>query len=67
MKNYKLGVHVFGFDKVNSPVAKVASLDSSRYASGGRLDVLGDLWSDDDGCVFGVLRTGEASERVLQN
>ncbi len=54
-KFYKRGVDVWGFDKVNQPVLKVASLDSYRYFVGNRLGVGGDLWGDGSGgYAFGV-------------
>lgn len=61
---YKNGVNVWGYDKVNEFVVRVASLGSYRDFGGSGLSV-GGSWGDDDGCAFGVLVTGEASAKKI--
>ena len=60
--NYKLGVHVWGFNPVEKPVLRVAGPVSDRIF--GRLDVGGDSLDGDIGCAFGVLK--QTSEAGLQ-
>ena len=61
-KNYPRGVNVWSFDKVDSPILKVAGLDSDRDSDGGRLGVFGGSWvGSGSGYAFGVLDAGEAS------
>lgn len=57
---YKAGVNVFGFDKVEEPVLRIASLYSSRNL-GGRLYVYGDWVDDYYGFAFGVFDAAEGS------
>jgi len=57
-ENYKRGVNVWGFDNVNKPILRIASLDSDRCFDGDRLGVGG---VDVDGYAFGVLNS-EKSE-----
>jgi len=62
--NYKLGVNVWGFDPVEEPVLRVASLFSDGLSDGGRLGVVGDRIDYDDGYAFGVLKqTSEAGSQ----
>ena len=54
-KFYKRGVNVWGYDKVNEPIVRVASLDSDWSIDGDGLDVGGCSWGDvDGGYGFGV-------------
>ncbi|MFH1711065.1 MAG: hypothetical protein ABH840_02020 [Nanoarchaeota archaeon] len=65
-RNYPRGVNVFGFDSVNQPVLKVASLFSYRYSGIRQLGVDGDCWCDDDGgCAFGVLDSAEGTAKKI--
>ena len=59
--NYKLGVYVWAFEPVESPILRVASLDSVRYFGGSWLVVVGGWFGGDVGFAFGGLKTGEAS------
>lgn len=54
-ENYPRGVNVLGFDKVQEPVLRVASLNSGRYLVSGRLDVDGGWIDSYGGFAFGVL------------
>ncbi len=58
---YPKGVNVFGFDGVDEPVVRFASLYSGRGLGGDWLGVDGLWYGNDVGCVFGVLVAGEAS------
>lgn len=63
-KNYSRGVNVWGFDSVNQPVLRVASLDSSRYLANRQLLVDGNNWLDyDDGFAFGVLDSAKGTAK----
>ncbi len=55
-KVYPRGVNVFGFDKVEQPIVRVASLVSVRYLGGSGLYVDGGDWGNIyGGFAFGVL------------
>ena len=55
-KLYKEGVNVWGFDEVNEPILRVASLYSIRYLYDNRLGVGGDNRDvSNNGYAFGVL------------
>jgi len=67
-KFYSRGVNVFGFDKVDEPIVRVASLESYGGCDGDMLTVGGHYSSDDgdDGFAFGVSSgTGEASAKKI--
>lgn len=57
---YKKRVQVWGFDEVKKPILEVTGLYSSGGGDGNWLVVSGRSGYDYDGCVFGVLETGEA-------
>lgn len=60
-RNYPKGVNVWGFDSVNQPVLRVASLGSGWPLDCGLLGVVG-RWDDYDyGCAFGVLVGAEGT------